>query len=114
MMGIMRGVSLKNVPLGAWIFATAAVVALVAGFVTLAINGSDSAELRWLVLTLLNVGGGAASVGGLVYSGAAARNAQVAAEQTNGALDARILAGAAKALEMQRAADIVPGGELRR
>ena len=115
MLACMRaGVTLKNVPLGAWIFATAAILALVAGFVVLAVNGSDTSELRWLVLTLLNVGGGAASVGGLVYSGAAARNAQVAAEQTNGALDARIEAGAIRALELQRAADTAPGGELRR
>lgn len=105
---------MKNVPIGAWIFATVALVALVAGFVLLTINGADTAELRWLVLTLLNVGGGAASVGGLVYSGAAARNAQVAAEQTNGALDGRIQAGVMRALEEQRAADVAPGGELRR
>lgn len=107
-------VDLSKVPMGAWIFATAAVLALVGGFVVLAVNGSDSSELRWLVLTLLNVGGGAASVGGLVYAGAAARNSQVAAEQTNGALDARIQQGVERALTVQRADDTAPGGLLER
>ena len=114
-MGSMRaGVSLKNVPIGAWIFASVAVVALVAGFVVLGVNGSDTAELRWVVLTLLNLGGGAASVGGLVYSGAAAKNAQDAAHQTNGQLDGRITAAVQTALTAQRAEDVAPGGEFRK
>jgi small-conductance mechanosensitive channel len=87
-------VSLKNVPTGAWVFATVAVVALVAGFVVLAVNGAETSELRWLVLTLLNVGGGAASIGGLVYAGAAARSSQTAADRVNGGLDQRIRDGA--------------------
>jgi hypothetical protein len=102
----MRGkVDLKNVPTGAWVFASTAVVALVAGFVLLTINGADTAELRWLVLTLLNVGGGAASIGGLVYAGAAARNSQVAAQQTNGDLDNRIKESVTAALDRQRSED---------
>ncbi len=81
---------MKNVPLGAWIFASVALVAVVSGFVVLAVTGSDTAELRWVVLTILNAGAGLASVGGIVYSGAAARSAQTAVEQTNGKHDTEL------------------------
>lgn len=86
----MRGnkaVDLRNVPIGAWIFASVATVAVIGSFVVMGINGADTAELRWVVLTVLNLGGGLASVGGVVYSGAAARNAEVAVKQTNGLHD---------------------------
>lgn len=81
---------MKNVPLGAWIFASVALVAVIGGFVTMGVTGADTAELRWLVLTILNAGAGLASVGGIVYSGAAARNAKTAVEQTNGKHDAEL------------------------
>lgn len=105
---------MKNVPLGAWVFASVALVAVLAAFVVLAVTGSDSSELRWVILTILNVGGSVGSIGGIVYSGAAARSSHRAAEQTNGALDERIAAGVAQALSAQRAVDVAPGGEFRR
>jgi hypothetical protein len=105
---------MKNVPLGAWIFASVALVAVLAAFVVLGITGTDTAELRWLILTILNAGAGLASVGGIVYSGAAAKSAHQAAEQTNGQLDDRIATAVAGALQLQRAADVAPGGEFRR
>lgn len=105
---------MKNVPLGAWIFASVAVVAVLGAFVVLGVTGADTSELRWVVLAILNAGGGLASVGGIVYSGSAARSAHQAAEQTNGALDDRIADGVLKALAAQRAADVAPGGEFRR
>lgn len=78
---------MKNVPIGAWVFASVAVVAVLGSFVAMGIAGGDTAELRWVVLTILNAGAGLASVGGIVYSGAAARSAQTAVEQTNGKSD---------------------------
>jgi hypothetical protein len=102
---------MKNVPLGAWIFASVAVLAIVAGFVVLGVTGADSSELRWVVLTILNVGGGLSSVGGIVYAGAAARNARTAAEQTNGKHDDELQEiadrAAVKVIQAYR------GGELR-
>lgn len=117
MMGLMRGVTLKNVPGIVWGCLTFAFVAVLAALVVLAAIGADSTEVtRFLNLamnTAILIVGGA----GAVYSGAAAKNAQDAARQTNGALDQRIKAGALEAartaLEEQRAADTAPGGEFR-
>jgi hypothetical protein len=78
---------MKNVPLGAWVFASIALVSVLGAFVVLAVTGSDSSELRWVILTILNAGASLATVGGTVYSGAAARNAQTAVQQTNGKHD---------------------------
>jgi hypothetical protein len=112
----MRGnrVNLKNVPLGAWIFVSVAVLGALGALVVLSVSGADTADywrflnFAWNGLQLLAVSGG------VVYAGAAARNSQQAVEQTNGSLDARIQAGVQKALEVQRAQDTEPGGELRR
>lgn len=112
----MKGnrVNLKNVPTGAWVFASIAVVAIFAAYVVTPLTGADGTELRSLINQILNVGTLLAVGGGAVYSGAAARNSEKAAEQTNGTLDARITEGVARALDAQRATDTEPGGELRR
>lgn len=86
----MRGnrVNLKNVPLGAWILAAVAVVGAFAALCVLSATGASTTDywrllnFMWNGLQLLAVGGG------VVYAGAAARNSQTAAEQTNGILDA--------------------------
>lgn len=107
----MRGskaVDLRNVPIGAWVFASVAVVSLVGGFAVMGVVGADTSELRWLVLTVLNIGGGLASVGSVVYSGAAARSSQVAVQQTNGLHDEEreaIAAAAARAAVAEFRAD---------
>src|ERR1700755_3349063 len=82
----MRGnrVSLKNVPTGAWIFATAALVVSFASVVILSVFGKDTSDVRWLILALLNASGTLTGIASTVYSGAAAKNAQQAVEQTNG------------------------------
>jgi hypothetical protein len=115
MLGSMnRGVALKNVPTAAWWFLTVAFVAVVAAFVVLGVTGTDAAEFRGFLNVVSNLAGLLLGGGAVVYSGAAAKNSQQAAEQTNGALDERIEAGVRAALEAQRAADVLPGGELRR
>lgn len=112
----MRGnrVNLKNVPTGAWVFASIALVGIFAAYVVAPLTGANGADLRSLINQILNVGTLLAVGGGAVYSGAAARNSEKAAEQTNGTLDARIQEGVRAALDAQRAADTQPGGELRR
>lgn len=88
----MRGnrVDLKNVPLGAWVFASITVVGLIAGVVILNVSGAGTTDF-WRLLNLLgNLAGVLAGTGSLVYAGAAARNSQAAVQQTNGNLDARI------------------------
>jgi hypothetical protein len=116
----MRGnrVNLKNVPLGAWIFASVAVLGALGALVALSVSGADTADywrflnFAWNGFQLLAVSGG------VVYAGAAARNSEKAAGALNGELDARIKAGgkagALEALAEQRTADTEPGGELRR
>lgn len=112
----MKGnrVDLKNVPLGAWVFASVAVLGALGALVFLSATGADTSDywrflnFAWNGLQLLAVSGG------VVYAGAAARNSQQAVQQTNGSLDARIQAGVQAALDAQRAADTEPGGELRR
>jgi hypothetical protein len=106
-------VNLKNVPVGAWVFASVAVAGALAALVALSISGADTTEywrflnFAWNGFQLLAVSGG------VVYAGAAARNSQQAAEQTNGALDSRITQAVTAALEAQRAEDTGPGGILR-
>jgi hypothetical protein len=86
----MRGnrVNLKNVPLGAWIFASVAVVTIVAAYVIMPLTGADPAQLRSLINQVLNIGTLVAAGGTAIYSGAAARNSEKTVEQTNGVLDA--------------------------
>jgi hypothetical protein len=107
-------VNLKNVPLGAWIFASIAVLGALGALVALSLSGADTADY-WRFLNFAWNGFQILAVsGGVVYAGAAARNSEKAAEQTNGTLDARIQEGVRKALDAQRAEDVAPGGELRR
>lgn len=96
----MRGnaVNLKNVPTGAWIFASVALLAMFGSIVAVSITGHDSSDVRWLILGLLNLGGILTGVSSTVYAGAAAKNAQDAKEQTNGQLDDRIHAAVTAAL----------------
>lgn len=81
---------MKNVPAGAWVFASVAFLGVLASFVTMGITGTDTAELRWVILTIINATSGLATVGTALYGGAAARNAKTAAEQTNGKHDAEL------------------------
>lgn len=112
----MRGnrVNLKNVPIGAWVFASVAVIGALGALVALSISGASTTDywrflnFAWNGLLLL------ATSGGVVYAGAAARNSEKAVQQTNGSLDARIQDNVQRALDVQRAADVQPGGELRR
>jgi hypothetical protein len=107
-------VNLKNVPLGAWIFASVAVAGALAALVVLSVSDADTTEY-WRFLNFAWNGFQILAVsGGVVYAGAAARNSEKAAEQTNGTLDGRIQAAVTSALTAQRAEDVQPGGELRR
>lgn len=113
MMGPMRGVTLRNVPSVVWVCVTLAFLGVLTALVVMAAIGADSSELtRFLNLvmnTAILIVGGA----GAVYSGAAAKSAQDAAQQTNGQLDQRITEAVTRALADQRAEDIAPGGEFR-
>jgi hypothetical protein len=90
---------MRNVPLGAWIFASVALLGLLASVVVLAVTGSDTSELRWLILTILNATTTFASIGGAIYGGSAAVKANQAAEQTNGHLEDRLTTAVARALD---------------
>lgn len=88
-MGANR-VNLKNVPIGAWILLSTGFVSMVAAIVILSVNGSDTTEFYRFLNQAGNWVGILLGGGGMVYGAAAARNAQQAAEQTNGTLDDRI------------------------
>lgn len=109
----MRGVTLKNVPAVVWVCLTVAFLGVLTALIVLAAIGADSTELMRFLNLIMNAAillvGGA----GAVYSGAAAKSAQDAAQQTNGALDERIATAVTSALDAQRAQDIAPGGEFR-
>lgn len=98
---------MRNVPAIAWACITVAFVAVVVAFVALSISGSDPAEFRSFLNTVLNFAG-------LLLSGGAVAFAGKAAQQTNGSLDARIQLAIKDALDQQRAVDVQPGGEFRR
>jgi hypothetical protein len=93
---------------------TLVVLAFIAGYTVLGATGRDSAELSRFVNTLLNAAGLVFSGVGGIAGIAGFLKARQAAEQTNGGLDERIVAGARVALAEQRTADVAPGGELRR
>lgn len=112
--GGMRGVALSKVPTAAWVCLTVGFLGVVAALVVLGVTGTPADELWTLLSRVANLAGVVFGGGSLVYAGAAARNAQEAAEQTNGSLDARIAAGVARALAAQRADDVAQGGEFRR
>lgn len=104
------GVRLKNVPTAAWVCITVGFLGVLAALVTMSAIGADTTELtRFLNLAMngamLLVGGA-----GTVYAGAAARNAQEAAEQTNGQLEGRIAAAVQSALETRGEQDVRLGG----
>ena len=101
----MNGVSMKNVPTAAWVCLTVAFLAVTTAFVVLAAIGADAAEFRGFLNVVANLGMLLLGGGSVVYAGAAARNSQQAAEQTNGQLDARIRANVTEALNTQRADD---------
>jgi peptidoglycan/LPS O-acetylase OafA/YrhL len=105
----MRGnrVNLKNVPAGAWIFASVAVLGGLGALVALSLAHADTTDywrflnFAWNGFQLLAVSGG------VVYAGAAARNSEKAVHQTNGLLDGErkkiALDAAAAALEAYKA-----------
>jgi hypothetical protein len=84
----MRGnrVDLKNVPIGAWVFASAALFSVVGGLVVLNLSGANTDDFWRLLNLIFNTVGVVSGTGSLVYAGAAARNSQKAVEQTNGVL----------------------------
>lgn len=104
----MKGptVNLKAVPTAVWACCTLAFLGCVAAVVVMAVTGTDATEFRSFLNTVLNFGALLVSGGGAVYAGAAARNSQVAREQTNGALDKRIQEAVTQALGVQRTDDI--------
>lgn len=110
----MRGnrVDLKNVPIGAWIFASVTVAGALAALVALNISGQDTTDYWRFLNFAFNGLMLLAGSGSLVYAGAAARNSQKAVEQTNGVMAADRAAiaedAAAKAVAAYRA-----GGPLR-
>jgi hypothetical protein len=97
----MKGerVDLKNVPTGAWIFASTAVIAILGGLVVLSVSHTSTTDFWRLLNLLFNLAGVVAGSGGLVYAGAAARNSQAAAQRLNGGLDARIREAVHKAMD---------------
>lgn len=109
----MRGnrVNLKNVPVGAWVFLSTGLVAVIAAYVVMPLTGADAADLRSFINQLINLGTLVAAGGSVVYAGAAAKNAQDTKEQTNGLLDdeRRQIAQDAAA-EALKAAGYKPGG----
>lgn len=96
----MRGnrVDLKNVPLGAWVFASITVLGMLGALVTLSVSGADTTQFWRLLNVAGNLAGILAGTGSVVYAGAAARNSQAAVQQTNGNLDARIQKAIGQAL----------------
>jgi len=113
-MGGMRGVTLKNVPAVVWVCVTLAFLGVLTALVVMAAIGADQTELTRFLNLAMNTALLLISGAGAVYSGAAAKSAQDAAHQTNGALDQRIADAVTYALDTQRAQDTAPGGELRR
>ena len=82
---------LKNAPNGLIIgCVTIVFVTVVTAFVVLAVTKSDATEFRAFLNTLLNIVSVIFAGGAFVTAGAAAKSAQKAEEQTNGALDDRI------------------------
>jgi hypothetical protein len=94
--------------------ATILLVSFAAAYTVLAATGGDATNLSRLVNTIFNAAGVVFSALGGAAGIAAFMKARQAAEQTNGGLDARIEAGAHRALTKQRAKDKAPGGELHR
>ena len=77
---------------------TVVAITVILSFAALAWKSGDMSELRSLVNTIVNIATLALTGGALVVGGAAARSADQAARQTNGALDARIEEAVAKAI----------------
>lgn len=98
---------MNKIPTPVWVCLTVAFLGTVGAFVFLSATDNDAAEFRGFLNIVMNLVT-------LLVTGAAAAYAGKAAQQTNGSLDERIKAGAAAALEEQRADDTAPGGELRR
>jgi hypothetical protein len=107
----MKGtkVDLKAVPNFIWGCLTAAFLGCLTAVVVMGVTGTDATEFRSFLNTVLNFGALVVSGGGAIYAGAAARNSQVAREQTNGALDKRIQDAVTEALSVQRTDDIATG-----
>lgn len=80
-------VDLKNVPTAAWVCITLAFLGVTTAFVVLAVVGADSTEFRGFLNIVANLASILLGGGSVIYAGAAARNAQVTREQTNGLLD---------------------------
>lgn len=93
-----RKVDLKAVPNIIWVSLTVCFLGIVTAFVVLSVTHADGTEFRSFLNTVLNIGTLIVTGGGAVYAGAAAKNAQVAKEQTNGQLDKRIATQVAQEL----------------
>lgn len=88
----------KNAP-NALIYSVAfCFVVVIAAFVVLAATGASSTDLRSFLNTLLNIASVLLGGGSLIAAGAAAKSAGKAEQQTNGALDERIISGAKQAI----------------
>lgn len=81
---------LKSVPNMVWVFLTVSFLGVITALVVLSATGSDATEFRSFLNLVMNAVMLIISGSGALYAGAAAKNAQDAKEQTNGALDKRI------------------------
>lgn len=73
-----------------WICGTIVFVTVIAAFVVFGVTGADATEFRAFLNIVLNIAAVLLSGGAFVASGASAKSAAKAEEQTNGALDGRI------------------------
>lgn len=100
---------MKNAP-NSLIWAVAlCFVAVIGAFVFLSATGSDTADLRTFLNTILNVVSAIFSGGALVVAGAAARSAGKVQEQTeNGHFTEQVREGVSRALAPQQSTAVRP------
>lgn len=97
----MNGVDMKNVPNAVWYCVTAVIISLMVAFVVLGVTGADATEFRSFLNTVLNFASVLLGGGAFAFAGAAAKQADTAAKQTNGILDQRIQHAITQALASQ-------------
>jgi sulfite exporter TauE/SafE len=107
-------VQLSKVPPIVWVCLTVAFLGVLSAYVYLDVSGTEGAEFRGFMNIVMNAFNLLVTAVVAALAGQAAHSAKQAANQTNGDLDRRLEAAADRALQRQRAADVQPGGELRR
>ena len=101
---------MNKIPAIAWVCLTVVAVAILGAFVYLNASGVDPTEFYRFLNVILNLASLVLGGGGVVLAGQAREKATQAADQTNGQLDARISNAVSRALTVQRATDVRPGG----